>query len=797
MLKLRTFGGLALEGENGLPPGSSASRRSLALLALLAASGNEGLSRDKILGYLWPESDTERARHALAQSLYALRRELKGDLQGEDPVLAGAGDTLKLNPGQISVDVAEFEAALGRGDLEGAVALYRGPFLDGFYLSNAPEFERWVEARRAQLATKVSDALESLAAGAAARGDHRGATDFWRRLATLDRLNSRVALGLMKALAASGDRAGALRHARIHQALLASELDAAPDAAVADFVARLRAEPEGVGAPQVVATATDQRHAAAQRLEDARPAHPDGQVVSSSASTGLPPVAPPVPKERAPTQRRHSVVWATSLLIVLSGAATVWHLKRPAAAPVPPPTAIAVLPFADLSPGKDNEYLGDGMTEELINALARVDGLRVAARTSSFALKGKDLDVRTVGDTLDVATVLEGSVQKVGSRLRVFAQLIDAKSGYHLWSETYERELEDVFAVQDQITKAIVGALRVRLASTPTAQHLQYVKRPTGDLEAYELYLRGRYFWNKRTGPALRTAVRYFEQAIEKDPKYAQAYAGLADVYMVLGADEHHRPHDALPKAKAAAYKALELDSTLAGPHAVLGMVKARHDFDWIGAEREFKRAIALDANHASGHHGYALMLANVGRTDEAMRELAQARDLDPLGLSINQSVGVLYFCARQYDRAIEQALRTLELEPALRRVRLHLARAYRQKGMLAEALNALEPVREDFAGVPAGLMGNVHAVAGRRDVAAQILARLEDRVKRGEYISPVSIALVHIGLGDADRALRWLERAYEERAPQLIWLKVDPIFDPLRSDPRFTRLLRRIGLEP
>ena len=421
----------------------------------------------------------------------------------------------------------------------------------------------------------------------------------------------------------------------------------------------------------------------------------------------------------------------------------------------------------------------------------------MVARTSSFALKGKDLDVRTVGETLGVATVLEGSVRKAGTTLRVTAQLIDAKSGYHLWSETYERELEDVFAVQDEITKAIVGALRVRLASASTARYVQYVKRPTESLEAYELYLRGRYSANRRTGRALRTAVRYFEQAIEKDPKYAQSYSGLAEAYAVLGANEHLRPDEAFPRAKVAAYKALELDSALAGAHAVLGLVKTRHDFDWIGAERDFKRAISLDADYAIGHHWYGLMLANVGRMDEAMREVTRARDLEPLGLGINTSVGTLYYCAGQYDRAIEHALRLLELEPTFGRVRLHLARAYRQNGMLAEALYVLEQLPEDYAGVAAGLRGNVHAVAGRPDEAAQILGRLEQRMKRGEYISPVAIALVHIGLGDADRALHWLEQGYAERAPQLIWLKVDPIFNPLRSDPRFTRLLRRMGLEP
>ncbi|MBW3630863.1 MAG: winged helix-turn-helix domain-containing protein, partial [Gemmatimonadetes bacterium] len=364
MFTLRLLGGLLLGNEAGPLTGRAAQKRRLALLSVLAMAPTRVLSRDKLIGLLWPESDTEQARHLLSVALYELRKAL-----GEDLVLS-RGDDVALGDG-LRTDVRSFEEALAEGALERAVELYAGPFLDGFYLSDAPEFERWVDSERDRLARRYQGALEKLAEERTASGDLRGAADAWRKLATVDPFNSRIACGLMEALAAAGDRAGALQHARTHEALLREEFGVEADPEIAALTTRLREEPP----------------AESRRPRAATPAE---------SADGVDPVS---------------------------------------AAP-----SIAVLPFADVSPARDNQYFSDGLTEEILNALSRVPGLRVAGRTSTFALRDRGLDVRGVGDALRVRTVLEGSVRKAGDRLRITTSLVDVASGYTLWGETYDRE---------------------------------------------------------------------------------------------------------------------------------------------------------------------------------------------------------------------------------------------------------------------------------------------------------------------------------------------------------------------
>ena len=523
----------------------------------------------------------------------------------------------------------------------------------------------------------------------------------------------------------------------------------------------------------------------------------------------------PPPATEAPGGRRvrgaRAWLLLAGALALLAMAATYRLWRRPPAAgaaetPNGPPVAagarplagpsIAVLPFTNLSPNRENEYFSDGMTEELITALGRVEGLQVAARTSAFALKGSNLDARAVGETLHVATVLEGSVRRAGDRLRVAAQLVDSRSGYHLWSDEYDRQLKDVFAVQEELARAIVGALRVRLepAGRPRAG---LVEPATADLEAHDLYLQGRSVWNQRTAESFRRAVDFFDRAIARDSGFAQAYAGLADTYVLLPFYGHTRPSDAFPQAKAAALRALALDSTLAEAHASLGYVLAVADFDWHGAETEFRRAIALNPSYATAHHWYADYLDMVGRPDEAVAEIERARRLDPLSRIIAGEVGYTYMMARRYDDALRQLRATLELDPGFPQTWSYLCGVYVLERMPREATAACERATALSGRIKGmGRLAVAYALAGERPKAAAVLRELKARSRR-EYVPPHFIAQAELAVGDTARAFEWLERAYAARDPTLTQNLFDPLWDPLRADPRFVRLRQRMGLPP
>ena len=454
--------------------------------------------------------------------------------------------------------------------------------------------------------------------------------------------------------------------------------------------------------------------------------------------------------------------------------------------------SIAVLPFVNLSSDKENEYFSDGMTEELINALANVDGLRVASRTSAFAFKGKDVDIRQLGEKLNVGAVIEGSVRRDGDRLRITAQLINVADDYHVWSKTYERELKNVFEVEEELARSIAQALKAKLVQT---QEVPLVKPTTSNLAAHDLYLKGRYFWNKRTGEALTKAIGYFQQAIEQDASYALAYVGLADATALLPEYGSTSAGEAWPKAKQAALKALELDGTLAEAHDVLGLISF-YNYEWSAAEHEHRRAIELKPEYPTAHHRYALLLVATGHVEEGLAEAERARRLDPTSLIINGMAIAILNVAREYDRAIEQAQRTLELDPGFWVARMQLAGAYMGQSRYAQALAELEKLRPSaIPAIYSGFVGYAYAVSGQRVEAQRMLAELEERSKR-EYVPPTAHALIFTGLGDKDQAFAWLDKALAKRDSWLVHLKPHRLFDSLRSDPRFTRLLKQMHLE-
>jgi TolB-like protein/Tfp pilus assembly protein PilF/class 3 adenylate cyclase len=470
-------------------------------------------------------------------------------------------------------------------------------------------------------------------------------------------------------------------------------------------------------------------------------------------------------------------------------------VKQLSAPPIPTAQgkSIAVLPFVDLSQAKDQEYFCDGISEEILSALAKVEGLRVAARTSSFSFKGKNVEVGEVARQLRVENILEGSLRRDGNRIRITAQLIDGRDGFQRWSETYERELQGIFAIQDEITGAIVNALKIKLAAALPVQ----TQRNT---QSYELYLKGRFHWNKRTSEALKKAIEYFRQAIEKDPDYAFAYTGLADCYSSLGLSLDAgalSPRAAIPKAKAAAKKASEIDDNLAETHTSLAFIKLNYDWDWSGAETEFKRAIQLNPNYDNAHHWYSHYLLALGRTEESLVESKRALELDRVGLVINLHLGWHYLFARQYDLAINQFHKTLEMDRRYGQVHWYLGQAYGRKGMYREALAELNKATDMLkgnVGVKAEI-GYVNAVAGKQAAAKKVIKELE-QVSHRKYVSSYHFALIHTGLGERDRAFESLENACKERSDSLVYLKIDPRFDDLRADPRFARVLQRIGLD-
>jgi len=456
-------------------------------------------------------------------------------------------------------------------------------------------------------------------------------------------------------------------------------------------------------------------------------------------------------------------------------------------------TCIAVLPFADFSPQRDQEYFCDGLAEEIINALTKIKELKVVSRISAFSFKGKDIDVREIGSQLGVATVLEGSVRRAADRIRITAELVDVADGYHLWSERYDRNIEDIFAIQDEITLAIVDSLKINLMGE---EKELLVKHHTQDAEAYNLYLQGRHFWFQRTLDGIQKGMQCFRQAIEKDPNYALAYSGIADCYSNLGF-YFLPPQEAFPKALTAAQRAIELDENLAEGHASRAFIKELYEWDWPGAEQEYKRAIGLNPEYANAHHWYALYLGAMDRWVESMAEAKKAVDLEPLSSQFHLVFGVTLYQTRLYDQAVQEFKNTIQNDPTFFPPHFFLGWwTYPEMGKFEEAVIEAQKAVELTRGssIARASLGYAYAMAGKVEEAKRALDELKE-ISKKTYVSPVAVAVIHARLGEMDRAFEYLEKAYEVRDHWMQYLKTLRMFDPVRGHPRYNALLAKLKL--
>ena len=529
---------------------------------------------------------------------------------------------------------------MARGDHEAAVALYRGPLLDGFFLDDAPEFERWTDRERARLADSYARALEALADAAAGRRDFRDAAEWWGRRAAHDPYDSRVALSFMRALDASGRRAGALQHASVHERLLQEELglSAAPD--VRALAERMRAAP-------LLRPDADVAGTSARRRSTAVPAHRGGRQRGCGAAAAS---RCRLRRRRPAHQPSHAVACARSpsrSSVPPSIAGLAWAFRPASRAPE---RSIAVLPFANMGPATE-KYFSDGLTEEIITRLSAVPTLKVISRTSAMRYEGSTKSLRQIAEELGVAHVLEGSVRREGDRVRITAQLIDAAADHHLWARSYDREIGNVLGVQDEIARDVGRALEVELVGAKGAP----ATRGTRDPEAYELYRRGRYFWGKRTKEAHELAVQYYQKAIERDSTYAEPYAGLADVYLTAYQFNLSTAPEAeiYSRLKWAAERALALDDRSADAHTSFA-IALWWQRNWPGAERELLRAIELNPGHVTARNWYGLLLSGMGRVEEALQQTARSVELDPFALIPVLNHAWMCYIARDYDAAIE-----------------------------------------------------------------------------------------------------------------------------------------------
>lgn len=800
MFSLRLFGGATLEDAAGPVGGPAAQRHRIALLSLLAAASPRGLTRDKAMTSLWPERDDRHARNLLKQSVHVLRRAL-----GEGAILS-SGDDLRLDPTLLRCDLIEFHEAMATGDRPGAVRLYTGPFLDGFFLSDASEFERWADGERDRLRHAYARVLEELAEERATAGDHAAAVDCWRQLAVADPYSARVTLRLMEALDTAGDRAGALRQARLHTVLIEQEFDAGPNPEVVDLAERLKSSGGAAG-----------RASAAPAARSDPPSDGEAAGTVSTAGEDRPAGTMAARQRPRPTQiangrvrgggrwRRAAVATVAGLVLVVAGLAWGDVLSRKPA----DIQRVAVLPMANLTGDPQQDYFVAGMHDALIAELAQIASLTVYSRQSVQRYQGSDLPLPAIARELGVDALIEGSVFRSGDSVRITVQLVRAQPEEHLWAGSHHGPLSHALTLQGEVARSIARSIRARIAPDVDAR-LGRV-RPV-DPRAQQAYVRGIYHLERASYAErmaepdrleeLRTAVRALEDAVALDPAWATAHGKLALAYHWMASGYMGQFEDEFyPKSKAAALRALALDDSESQAHASLGFVLFAYEWDWDGAERAIRRALELDPN--SHHWIYALYLQAAGRHDEAIRHFRQAEERSPLSEVLKLQVATAYSCAGRHDAAIAEA----------RELRARVARTGRQgmvgdtvwvlgfvsrhrsvMGMHAEAIATAEQfvaVSDSSPGAQ-GALALAYALAGRRDEARPLADRLEARVRQaGGVWRP---AHLYAALGDTDRALDMVEAAFVQRRTGMAPFRCTLTYRLLRDEPRMQALLRPVG---
>jgi DNA-binding SARP family transcriptional activator/TolB-like protein/Flp pilus assembly protein TadD len=775
MIHLRTLGALDLRGSEGqeLRAVLAQPKRAALLVYLALASPRGPHRRDTLLALFWPEHDAEHARNALSQAVHFLRRSLGAAL------VAGNGDGVGLDWKDCWCDAVAFEEALAADRLADALDLYRGELLEGFHVADAPEFEEWVEAERARLGSRFAQAVQGMAEQREAAGDFEGAVRLWRQLAARDQYSSRVAVRLMRALVAAGDPAGAVQHARVHETLLREELDVAPDPEVATLVRQLQS-------------------AAAGEKNPLRPVRDSGAIPAAATAVER---APPATTSLAPfRQRRRAMVTAGLVALFVGGGGAV-ALRNGARAPSSPLVrSLAVLPLENLSNDPAQQSFADGMHDALISELARYPDLTVISRTSVVQYKGTKKRLPDIARELKVQGVVEGTILRDGGRVRVNVQLLHGPSDRHLWAKSYERDLRDVLVLQGELAEAI--AREVRVVTNPLERSPHITARMDSvprELQLRELYLKGRHAEQTRSLAGLETAKEAYRLSVERDSTFALGYAGLAGVYGLMATYGFASTRPALDTARTMARRAVALDSTLSETRTALGRTLGdAREFE--AAEREFRSAIRLSPSDAQAHYWYAILLVALGRGEEALREIQRAAQLDPFsprGVTAMDRyaryliTGERVFLKQPAGTRWSSFLRVEPGEPWA-----HMANAIdlAQSGKCADArperLRAQELAPDNLSMLRGEAM--VRWFCGDKSGARTILEQLKRRPDARDQ--GIRIAALHSLFGEEDSAFAWIGRT-EWTLSTLTDLGANRWLDPLRSDPRYPELLRRLGL--
>lgn len=777
MIRFRVLGAVELQDGNGVELRAVLTQpKRLALLTYLAISrAGRFHSREKLLALFWSELDESHARAALSQALYYLRRAL-----GAQAIVSRGSEEVGLDPDRVWCDAAAFERALERGDPARALDLYCGDLLASLHLLDTLEWEQWLESERTHLRSRAAEAAWMLAETAgteerpieAARWGHRAL-----ELAGDDEVYLRNLIALLERL---GDRAGAVRAYEDFAARLSRYygLEVSPE--TRKVVARLRARGGSLG--QGDRTGSPPLLPLVSQHEPTSDSEPADQETRKDRGGG-----------------RRSLALAGTVVITLALALTVFWPRTPtrtvtaltSAMNEPAPTKrLAVLPLSYSGPESEDEYLADGLTEELIAQLSKLSGLRVIARTSVMRLRSTDKSTTELGRELEVDYIIEGSLRRDADRARVTVQLVDTRTEEQLWSETHEAELDDVLSLPRAIAEKVVARLPLR--PRPAERHRLKVVG-TDNPQAHLMYLRGRHVLGKGDPASFARARGYFDLAIEQDPTYAKAWSGLSDAYDQLVWARALPAEEGYPRALAAAKRAVELDPDLAEAHASLARLLTTYAWDSEAAEQHFRRAIELDPSDARAHRAFAAHLRNHGRLEEAHTEAQLALELDPLAFFSHFEKLLILFFERRYDAAIEKGEQLASMGPGYPMVHFILAKARIQKGLFAEALEDLD--RADPEGSLAPVLatrGYIHALTGRRAEAREALVSLAAMFSGAP--PAFDRAIVHLGLGEKAQALELIDQAIEERDWRVRLLKGEPLFDPLRAEPRFGELLQRAG---